>query len=69
MRAADNSPEDICKARETMNQARNEKQKAVLLREAIRLGRERFLRAAEKIRQECDRAQDLQSKRAARKRS
>ncbi len=69
MTAADQSAEDISKARETMNQARNEKQKAVLLREAVRLGTQRFQRNAEKARRECERAQGLQSKRAARKRS
>ncbi len=69
MSAANQSNKDIFKARETMNQARNEKQKAVLLKEAVRLSTQRFRRAAEQSRKECDRAADLQSKSAARKRS
>ncbi len=62
MPPADHS-DHLSKARETVNQSRNEKQKAMLLREAARLGSLRYQRNAEESRKECDRAHDLHARR------
>ncbi len=68
MSPADSHVEDISHSRHLKDQARNEKQKAVLLREAARISQQRVLRTARENRKQCDRAaQSLASRRPARK--
>ncbi len=61
------SANNIEQVRKAMDAARNEKQKAVLLREAVRLAKERFWHAANESRKPWEEPQSLRSRRSRRK--